>query len=310
MKRNQFKLTIIFLLLSIIVFGQKDEIYRYQLKREVPLKVGKTFYQSLQNVGTIEDNFPDSLVKNRVEYICKRPGSYELESVEWFKTPLFNLVANRDEADMIIEGTYLIEKNIESEEIELAEDNNGVRAPIVYFELNTTRQASVTVCLTITRNGMTTVYDTLKVEAVSVVKPGKIPATMDELIEKCRNDLSSAVYNYFTWYDVEKYFFNFPSVKVKDKALKEQYKMAKDLFKERKMMELGSLYKRIYQSSPSDEAIQCLGMCYELVGNYPEALKLYKQAPNFHSNTRMKQNTLLLNYLISIGLEPTYIDFE
>ncbi len=131
----------------------------------------------------------------------------------------------------------------------------------------------------------------------------------DILLANCQKSLESDFrYLYsFAFYETAK--FSLEKVKVSDKALKEELKNAGDLLESRRITELGQLYKRVYESDPSKEAAFCLGVCYELLGNYPMATKYYKQMPEFHTIARMKKSLVLFDYLQYIGVDLKLEEF-
>ena len=69
---------------------------------------------------------------------------------------------------------------------------------------------------------------------------------------------------------------------------------AKDLLKKGEYEKAGVLCKKVNDAVNSPETSAMVGICYELVGNYPKANEYYKPFNDFHVKTRMKKSMKLL----------------
>lgn len=153
------------------------------------------------------------------------------------------------------------------------------------------------------------VTDTAYKEFVSEKKDGKGLVSLDAQKGKTRKFLERELSDLTKVVGVDLIWYKFPKVKVKDKALKTEYKGAKDLLKENKIKELGKLYKKIYETTQAKEAAKCIAMCYEILGNYPKAEEYHQKMPDFATKTRMKQNMEVFNYLKEMGCELELAEF-
>lgn len=307
------KLLILFaaIILTInIVDAQQEEYYSYSLANTTPLR-SIIFYQQLKNTGDQTGINVDTIVYNKIlkhTTTHYRSNYDDQDAVNWLSKPLFSFTENKDEADVIVSGNYSIDKINSSTEILKYETSSDFSSPIPYFEVETINSVEVKVFLNYLYSDNSVLKDTTIITHKDIRKPNKKFTSIEDLQSKCQNELVSKIKSKYRFIEINKHNYKFPKVKVSS-DFKEEYKTAKSLLGEGDFMELGNLYKGIYEDKQSKEAAYCLAICYELVGNYPKALEYYKQMPDFHTKTRMKKSMILFDYLNEIGVETTLADF-
>lgn len=288
-----------------VVNAQGSDYYFHTLRKTIPLRAS-IFYEGLKNTGDQSCINVDSIVFNR---IVKGASNTYAKYNTWLKTPLFKIVETKSEADVIISGDYNLDIGTKSEEKIMYETSSLYATPIPYYDMQTTNGVVINIVLKYQYKDQTTETDTIIISNKVMRKPKKKFKTINELKLKSIKNLVYTLDTKFYFIESTKHFYKLAKIKIKDKALKEEYSTAKDLFKKGDITTLGNLYLRIYNDSPSKEAAYCLGACYEIVGNYPKAVEYYKQMPDFHTKVRMKNSMELYNYLIDIGLELPLVEF-
>jgi len=304
-------ITLALILLTItIAEAQQADYYSYNLENTTPLRA-KVYYNSLINISKNSDINVDSILYNYLDrFISKKyTGNTKARNSNiWLTSPLFSMTNNKSDADVIVSGSYSLNKNIEAVEKLMFETSSSYNTPIPYFEIESTNEANLDIILNF-KYSNNTLVDTISIAHKSKRKPGAKQKTIDELVSKCNKSLKLAFYNEFNFIERKAHNYRFPKVKIKDKTLKEEYKNAKDLLKNGDITKLGNFYKHVYEEGKTKEAAYCLGICYELIGNFPQAQEYYKQLPDFHTKTRMKNSMKLYNYLQEIGIKLQLIEF-
>lgn len=228
----------------------------------------------------------------------------------WCTTALLQIAEDKAKAKVVVGGTYTLNKENVVEEKLLKEKSSSFGVKIPYKEIRITNKVNLEVVHAFTYPDGKVTTDTIVESAESMLKPGKELKSLDELTEKVEKAYASELYSYFVFIATEKYYYKFMKLKIKDKALKEEYKTASKLMNNGDIKELGKLFIKLNEASPSNEASHCIGMCYELLGNFPKAQEYYKKMPDFPTKTRMKKQMAAHDYLLELGFEITYEDFE
>ena len=295
------------------LMAQSDVFYTFFLDKEINLRAGGVFVHPLQNLGADNPIDVNTFFKKSIEKAflpLAGDGNEKAGNVNvWSQMPLFWQVESPDKASVVVSGSYHIVQESDAEVFQFNETNTAISNPIPYFEVRPKNRVSAEVILQYKYADGTLVSDTLHFHEMSERKKNMKLKTMEKLLAECQNALEYDFRKLFFFADYETAKFSLEKVKVSDKGLKEELKSAGDLLKGRRIADLGNLYKRIYENEPSKEAAFCLGVCYELVGNYPMAAKYYKQMPEFHTIARMKKSLLLFDYLQSIGAELKLEEF-
>lgn len=265
----------------------------------------KYYFKSFNRTG--EKALPaleESIEKNLISLSSAETngGSY------WMYKDWSYPVAEEAEADFTLSGEYIYNSGVNVGETVYHEKAGSVRLP--YFVTAKEHKADIDVIFTFEyKDGSPSRKDTLSVHKKSIEKPGKSYYSTEKLEEQMERMIVAKVNSYKEFIDGKKVQINFPKVKIKDKALKAEYESIKGLLKDGDYQKAGSIVKKAYESNSTPEISQALGICYELVGNYPKAAEYYKALPNFHINTRMKKNNAILDFATSIGYEPEFIEF-
>ncbi|NOR87117.1 MAG: hypothetical protein GQ527_05860 [Bacteroidales bacterium] len=300
-----------FIIIALSLNAQQSNYYSYTLKHTTPLKA-KICYQGLKNIGEISDTDIDAFISKKITDLANDTytGSKKAKSANvWLIKPTLSLTDNESEADVVISGTYKVSKGTISEEKFMYETSSNYTSPIPYFDLQTTNKVEIEIIFNYLYKDKSTLIDTMLVSKEDMRKPRKKFKSIEELEESCQKSLKLALYKKFDFIDRKATNYKLPKVKVKDKALKAEYKTAGDLLKSGDIMKLGSIYQRIYDTEPSKEAAYCLGVCYELIGNFPKAQELYNQMPDFHTKVRIKNSRKLYDYLLEIGVVIDDVEF-
>jgi hypothetical protein len=235
----------------------------------------------------------------------------------WMKTNLYSITENKDEATYIISGDY----NFTTNHVKSYEEKSGAEAadslPFVYYEFIATSTASVVgnVVITDVETGKElvkipfskTITDEDKkiMEHASVKSPDVyIPKLTDYFVQAFRYHFSAvkATYKY-----------DFPKVKPEERDLRKafrQYKRdLKDLADAGKLKEMYTMYLEIQQKEDSPEVNECIGMCYEILGNYSKAKAFYDKCDNSESKNRIVEQINVQNQLRNLGMtidEPEF----
>jgi len=226
----------------------------------------------------------------------------------WQYQPLVFPVGSEVEADYTISGTYYYDSGISTGESVYHEKTGALRLP--YFVTAKKHYANLDIIFTfVYKDGSPTRKDTISIHKESVETPGKKYYDVSKLEAQLEEMIKAKLHYYTNLMDYKQIQINFPKVKIKDKAIKAEYQSIKDLLKDGEYEKAGKIVKKAYEANPTPELSQALGICYELVGNYPMAEEYYKALPNFHIKTRMKKNMALLEKVQSMGFEPQFIEF-
>lgn len=312
------KLIIISILLLVSFsysIAQQGNFYQFKLTGETKLKGDKVFIEDLVNEGDETPLDINNLFKERLETHLKPYGKGNKKAKNFNATShegFFKKTDNKEDANVVVGGTYFIETNSDVEEKLFYETQTNLGAAIPFYEIRQKNSVKIQLAISYTYKDNSTVYDTIYAEKYSERKPGKKFYSIEELLEDCEKNISSDLYRLFSFYETNYTWYKFEKkVKTKNKELKEKLKGAKDLLKEGKIYELGSLYKQAYEEDNSNQdAAYNLAMCYELIGNYPKAEEFYAKRPDFHTKTRMKSNMEFYRYMESIGANLILRDFD
>ncbi len=304
-------LNIFICFVALNIFGQEANYCQFSKKADTPLR-HKYLIKPLVNKGkagtmdiqkTIDKAFAESF----------KPyggGNKKFNNVNsWSQQEFFIPVKNAAEADVVITGTYKAVKETMVDEKKFQEKGNNFNSPVTYFEARSVNKADMLVILNFKYKNGTSVNDTIQKSFTSERKKGKTITSLDDMEEKSLKHLESSLNKYFWVIDREQAWFKFPKVKIKDKALKEDFKAAKQLANDGKIVELGQLYRKIYEAEKQNEAFIAIGMCFELLGNYQKANEYYKNFNDFETKTRMKSQVAALEYLQTLGFKPEFVDF-
>ncbi len=280
------KIFLIFLLINIctaIHLNAQYVVRQYSLKQNKVEKAiftsTKIYLESFINKGQKPSDIVEKTVQKHFKYNEKSDDT----NMCWVQKSWLTPVAQKSEADIIISGEYELISTTTAE-------NKSKATFTVIFTFNYT-------------NGSPVKKDTIKINQSYTDQ--NLP------LEKVEDNVSNRMKNRIAYYtrmvSSKKVNINFPKVKIKDKALKEEYATIKELMKKGEYVKVGKIVKKLYQTQKSPELALILGICYEILGNYPKADEYYKIKPDFHAKVRMKNNMKILTFAKSIGYEPEYI---
>jgi tetratricopeptide (TPR) repeat protein len=292
--------------------AQQENYAIFSLKHPTKLRGEKIFYKPMVNKGDKTSIQVDSILHDRfVKLTTYYFPSYEKSTNvnAWSRKPLYTAVASEAEADMVLSGHFVIKAKSEISEQKFFETSSALGSPLPYYEVRPRNELSAEVVITYTYADKSMDTDTIVVFLESERKPKAKFHSLNELSAECDRKIKAEAYPLFHFIEQDKFFFKMFKLKVKDKDLKLENDRLVDLFKEGKVEEMGKIYKRIYAADPTPECANNIAMCYEILGNYPQAEEYYKQMPDFHTKMRMKPTMELYNYMLEIGLKPVLTEF-
>mgnify|MGYP002277566308 CR=1 FL=1 len=288
-------------LFNITAFGQATVGHKAYLKANIQKGKYRHLYyvQSFTNSG-------DKIVDNIEEKVKKRYNKKQTLNKYWFLQPFYIPADNAEEAQVVISATYKINP---SKTEATKKVYTYLEMPYsVYFEKYTS-SAQVIIHYDY-KDKSPSVIDTIKIEHTYKNLPWYPKSTLEKLEKNTKEDLLYAIKKPVKATNYKDVSIIFPKIKIKDKSLKEEYSQVQKLLKAEKYTEAGKICKKVYNNYPKSlEASAAVGLCYELIGNYPKAEKYTKPLKNFHIISRMRKNMKLLEFANSIGFTPEFIDF-
>jgi hypothetical protein len=232
-------------------------------------------------------------------------------------TNLYTTTDNKDEAAYVISGEYSLTTRHEKSYSEKTGVESSDSIPFVYYEYYEKSTANVigNVVITDTESGSEVANipynkelsddDKKIMQHASVKSPESfIPTLSDYFVQAFRYRFSAvkATYKY-----------DFPKIKPEDKELKKDFREykreLKDFADEGKLKEMFNMYLDIQKKEDSPEVNECLGMCYEIMGNYTQAKAYYDKCDNSESKSRIAEQIGIQNQLRDLGFlieEPEF----
>ncbi len=264
----------------------------------------KYYFKSFSRVG--EKALPaleEAIEKNLVSTTAAKENNDYWMYKDWAYS-----VADESQADYTIFGEYNYNSGITIGEGLYSETQGKVRLP--YFIRTKENRADLDVIFTFDyKDDSPRRKDTLSVHKKSMEIPGKKFYHVEQLEAQLEDMMRAKVNDYKALINAKEVQINFPKVKIKDKSLKTEYATINKLLKDGEYEKAGRIVKKVYEANNTPELSQALGICYELVGNYPQATKYYKALPNFHIRVRMKKNMAMLKQAKAMGYAPEFIEF-
>ncbi|MFW6249052.1 MAG: hypothetical protein ACOC4J_04705, partial [Bacteroidota bacterium] len=208
-----------------------------------------------------------------------------------------------------LSGEYVYNNNSEVIEKKFLERSTSYASRVPYFEIRVKNSADLNLVFHFTYKDGTSATDTVKHEEFSETSDKGEVKSQVVLEENTLKEVRNTLYHYTNIIDYENYWVKMPKIKIKDKELKSQYKGMSKYLKERKVRELGAFYMKLYEDKQSQELAQCIGICYELIGNYEKAEQYYKGLNDFATNIRMKDQIELDNYIRDLGVNIPVEEF-
>jgi len=264
----------------------------------------KYYFKSFNRIG----DKPLPSLETAIEKALVTVKEADEKSRYWMYQDWVYSVKDEADADYTITAEYDYNSGIIIGETVYKEKQGNIRLP--YFVTAKEHRADLDIYFTFNyKDGTPSRKDTISVHKKSVEKPGASYYSVEKLEKQLEGMMKAKVAHYKEFINSSEIQINFPKVKIKDKALKTEYASINSLLKEGEYEKAGSIVKKAYEANPTPELSQALGICYEIVGNYPKAAKYYEALPNFHIKVRMKKNMAVLDFAKSLGFTPEYIEF-
>ena len=303
---------IITVLLSILGIGQSigQSVNTTQLTLDQEkaantcFSKSKYYFKSFNRIGekalpTLEETIEQKLVSTT---------NAEENNNYWMYKDWAYSVADESQADYTISGEYDYNSGITIGESLYFETLGKIRLP--YFISTKENRADLELIFTFDyKDDSPNRKDTLCVHKKSISIPGNKFYRVEQLEAQLEGAIRTKINNYKELINGKEVQINFPKVKIKDKGLKAEYATINKLLKDGEYEKAGSIVKKVYEANKTPELSQALGICYELVGNYPQATEYYKALPDFHIRARMKKNMALLEQATAMGYVPEFIEF-
>ncbi len=227
----------------------------------------------------------------------------------WMKTNLYSTTENKDEATYIISGDYSFTTSHEKSYDEKSGAEASDSLPFVYYEFSEKSMGNVV--------GNVVITDVETGEEVVKIPFSKVLSDEDKKIMKQASVKSpSAFIPNLTDYFVHSfrfrfnaiktsYKYDFPKIKPEDRDLRKEFRQykrdLKDLADDGKLKELYTMYLEIQQKEDSPDVNECIGMCYEILGNYSKAKTYYDKCDNSESKNRIVEQINVQNQLRNLG---------
>lgn len=314
--KNKLYLTAVLFLISFNsnVVAQSFEYEQFKLEKETKIRGSKIFYDGLKNQGDESQIDVSKIAEKYLGFYFNTYSGVAKKNIQnhisWTNNPLFEKANDKASADVIVGGYYIIKTGADIEEKIFYETVQNVGGAIPFYEIRQINKAEVTAVISYTYKDNSADYDTITRTYEYERKPKTKYKSIEDLLAKCEESLKIDFYSTFKFYSKDYVWYNFKSVKTKDKELKEELKTVKDLLKNGELKKAGSIYLRAYELDNSNlEAAFNVAMCYELIGNYPKATEFYLKSPDFHAKVRMKSNMIFFDYINKIGANVKLVDF-
>lgn len=322
MKTYKYIIIILCVVFANSLIAQDMEAYKLQMPETILEKGGPIYVETLtdltpENVyAAIGENFRNEMVKGiQAESLAFDHNLPNLNP--WMRTNLYTTTDNKDEANYVISGSYSIttDQSKSYNEKNAAETKDSI--PYVYYEYTAKSSATITgnVLITDTESGNEVVNipytkelsdeDKKVMQHASVKSPDTFVGTLSDYFVQAFRYKFSAVKATFK--------YDFPKIKPDNKDLRKEFRQykkdLKDLADEKKLNELYSMYVEIQQKEDSPEVNECIGMCYEILGNYTQAKSYYEKSNSMASKQRISEQINTQNQLRGLGFtieEPEF----
>ncbi|MDD4150455.1 MAG: hypothetical protein PHE33_10545 [Bacteroidales bacterium] len=297
-----------------LLLSQDIETYKLQLP-EIILEKGGPIYVSPLADSTkeeIKSSLSTTFQKEMVQGLNADGLAFnqKLPSFNpWMRTNLYSTTENKDEATYVISGDYMFATNQVKSYTEQSSAESSDSIPFVYYEFQEKSTANVTgrVIITDTETNSEIANipfskflsdeDKKIMQQASAKDPHNfIAALSDDFVKTFRYRFSAVK---------STYKYEFPKIKPEDKDLKKEFRQykrdLKDLADAGKLKELYNIYLEIQQKEDSPEVNECIGMCYEIVGNYTQAKTYYDNSDSQTSKNRIVEQINIQKRLLDFG---------
>jgi len=301
-------------LMSGLSSAQKLETYKLQMPELILEKGGPIYVMPLIDNTTEEINnslstnfqkeMNQGLLAEGLAYNTKLPSFNP-----WMKTNLYSTTENEADAKYIISGDYGFSTNYVKSYNEKSGAESSDSLPFVYYEFvekSTGKVAGNVVVTDVeTGNEVTKIpfNKELTDEDKKIMQHASVK-TPTSFIPELSNYFTNAFKYQFSAVKAS-YEYDFPKIKPENKDLRKafrQYKRdLKDLADAGKLNELYAMYLEIQQKEDSPEVNECIGMCYEMLGNYSKAKSYYDKCDNSESKNRIVEQINVQNQLKALG---------
>ncbi|PKP03688.1 MAG: hypothetical protein CVU11_07430 [Bacteroidetes bacterium HGW-Bacteroidetes-6] len=317
MKKYQKIICTLFMALSATgLSAQKLDAYNLVLPDTVFVGGGTIYVDSFTTTSTdpTELAFADQFRKAYMFSLqVKNHGELKAVSIlnPWQTTCIYKVTENKAEADYIIGGQYNYIAKSEKSFTEDSLKDKRSDVPVVYYRFTASSSAALVGDITVTsaKNGNHLRYfsysesknesKTLIMEQPTVSEPTSFYSDLNNRV------VNSNTYNLSPRLVVVEY--DFPKCKPDNKDLKKEFndkfKELKDLADAGKVREMAAIYRALQQKEDSQDIHECIGLCYEIIGNYTKAKEEYEKSGNNKRISAINEQIRVRDILVSLGVK-------
>ncbi|MDD2635576.1 MAG: hypothetical protein PHW82_08775 [Bacteroidales bacterium] len=304
----------LFVFATSLLLAQDIETYKLQLPEIILEKGGPIYVSTLTDSTTeeIQSSLSSTFQKEVFRGLNAESIAFNQKLTDfnpWMRTNLYSTTENIDEATYVISGDYMFTTNQSKSYNEKTAAESADSIPFVYYEFEERSTANVT--------GRVIITDTETNSEVANIPFSKVlndedKKTMQQASAKDPHNFIAALSDDFVKafkyrFSAVKstYKYDFPKIKPKNKDLRKEFRQykrdLKDLADAGKLKELYTMYLEIQQKEDSPEVNECIGMCYEIVGNYTQAKTYYDKCDSQTSKNRIVEQINIQKRLLDFG---------
>lgn len=302
--------------LTTSLSAQKLDAYNIVMPDTIFLGGGTIYVDTFTTTSTdpTEFSFADQFRKAYM-FSLQVTNHGELKAIRilnpWQTTCIYKVTENKAEADYIIGGQYNYIAKSEKSFTEDSVKDKRSDVPVVYYRFTASSSATLVgnIVVTSAKNGNRLRYftysesknesKTLIMEQPTVNDPTSFYPDINNRV------INSSTYNLSPRLVVVEY--DFPKCKPENKDLKKEFndkfKELKDLAEAGKVREMAAIYFALQQKEDSQDLHECIGMCYEIIGNYTKAKAEYEKSGNNKRISAINEQIRVRDLLISLGVK-------
>lgn len=273
-------------------------------KGGIPSNAGERVAQAI-SIALDDDNLGVKGGSKESEILRLNPLSF----TQWYHS-----ARNREEADVLVNGTYTANIDGYSNVWQEHSAESGYVAnpiPFTYFRFEDVTIGAIMGDVFIYKNGetmpvMTLPLDVTVKDSSMVFCRAKAPVSDKEMIRKLEDAFIDQATHLFNPY-LSVHTYTFHKLKSSNKEINRAFDaLNKTLEKEiagRDIFRIGELYLDALEIEDNPDIHENLGFCYEIIGNLPQALRHYEIARAYESIERVTNQLQVREVLESFGYE-------
>ncbi|MEA3495040.1 MAG: hypothetical protein U9R42_03285 [Bacteroidota bacterium] len=322
-KQIIFILFISIFLSSTSVFSQKIKTYQLVLPTVYFENGGSLYVSDLSNLGEDNSDFSTYFSSNIKKVLSNDKKGYQTgvkKYNNWYTTKFYDLADNKD-ADYLIEGKYKIVTNKSKAQTEMSATETSDasnKIPYVYYKYTASSNASINGVIHIKETKTGKIIKEIPInETKSDTKSNYLKSPSIKSPDRLLPSMKSKIVNNFSSLIAPQYkviTYKFPKLKTKDKGYKKELKTINKSIKvfadKGEITEMAKLYFKIQQKEDSQKVQECLGKCFEIIGNYTKAQEYYTASGSKKDLNRILDFIKVRNILTKMGITVNEINIE